>query len=225
MEQIISAVGVLDKAMAILAAVERSPQPLLQLIEATGFSRATTHRLAGSLEEHGLLRRTNDGHYALGFRTLSLARATEQSFPLADTAQPALEALARMTGESVQLYVRDGENRVCVAAVESSHGLRTIVERGAVLPLSAGSGALALAATPPSTSTSPAVADGQTWFESVAQREPGVASVSAPVCIDGEVVAAVSVSGPIERLTSSPGQLHGAAVAAAAAAIATATNS
>ena len=56
------------------------------------------------------------------------------------------------------------------------------------------------------------------WASSVAEREQGVASVSAPVRgRDGNVVAAVSVSGPLERLTRSPGRLHAEAVVAAAA--------
>jgi hypothetical protein len=54
------------------------------------------------------------------------------------------------------------------------------------------------------------------WAASVAEREAGVASVSAPVRGQGgKVLAAVSVSGPIERLTRSPGRLHAAAVVAA----------
>ena len=56
------------------------------------------------------------------------------------------------------------------------------------------------------------------WAHSVAERETGVASVSAPVRgRDGRVLAAVSVSGPLERLTRSPGRLHAEAVCAAAA--------
>src|SRR5262249_26064193 len=54
------------------------------------------------------------------------------------------------------------------------------------------------------------------WAASVAEREAGVASVSAPVRGQGgKIIAAVSVSGPIERLTRSPGRLHAAAVVAA----------
>jgi DNA-binding IclR family transcriptional regulator len=55
------------------------------------------------------------------------------------------------------------------------------------------------------------------WAQSVGEREAGVASVSAPVRTpSGRVVAAVSVSGPIERLTRQPGRMHAAAVVAAA---------
>jgi DNA-binding IclR family transcriptional regulator len=58
------------------------------------------------------------------------------------------------------------------------------------------------------------------WAASVAERESGVASVSAPVHgADGRVIAAVSVSGPIDRLTRSPGRLHAHAVLGAAAAL------
>jgi DNA-binding IclR family transcriptional regulator len=54
------------------------------------------------------------------------------------------------------------------------------------------------------------------WAASVGEREPGVASVSAPVHgPGGRIVAAISVSGPIERLTRSPGRLHAAAVVGA----------
>ena len=58
------------------------------------------------------------------------------------------------------------------------------------------------------------------WAESVEERELGVASVSAPVYLDGAVVAAVSVSGPIERTTRSPGARYGALVVEAATAVA-----
>ena len=55
------------------------------------------------------------------------------------------------------------------------------------------------------------------WAQSVGEREPGVASVSAPVRgAGGRVVAAISISGPIERMGRQPGALHGAAVIAAA---------
>jgi len=55
------------------------------------------------------------------------------------------------------------------------------------------------------------------WAQSIGEREAGVASVSAPVRgPSGRVVAAVSISGPIQRLTRQPGRLHAAAVVSTA---------
>jgi DNA-binding IclR family transcriptional regulator len=104
--------------------------------------------------------------------------------------------------------VRDGDRRVCVASLESPHGLRTIVEEGALLPLDVGSAGAVLLEDP--------AALRRGWAESVAQREAGVASVSAPVMSADRVVGAVGVSGPIERLTRTPGRKYAAAVVAAA---------
>lgn len=211
MEQSVSGVGVIDKAMTVLAAVDPDGASLNELIERTGLSRATAHRLASALEVHGLLRRTADGRFALGPRLVALGSSAAAGWPLADAARPALAALRDETGESAQLYVRDGDSRVCIASLQSPHGLRTIVATGAVLALDQGSGGRVL--------TGEVGPDG--WVASVAEREAGVASVSAPVVDRARtVVAAVSVSGPIERLTYEPGAAYGPAVAAAAARIA-----
>lgn len=203
----------LDKSVAVLRAVADRPASLSELVERTDLSRATAHRLAVALEAHGLLRRRADGRFALGLGLVALGRAAESALPLGELARPALEALRDRTGESVQLYVRDGDTRVCVAALESPHGLRTIVPLGAVLPLDVGSAGRVLRSV-----------DGEPgWVHSVGEREAGVASVSAPVHDpDGRVVAAVSVSGPIGRTSRRPGVRYGDAVVDAAAAIAAA---
>ena len=207
MEHIVSGVGVMDKSFRLLSEVAGSPRSLLALTEATGLSRATTHRLAVALEAHGMLRRLDDGRFALGLHLVALGRAAAEQYPLAAAALAAMTELRDHTGESVQLYVRDGDQRVCVAALESPHGLRTIVPVGAALPMDRGSAGRALA-----DDVSP-----QGWVQTVEEREPGVASVSAPVRdAVGDVVAAVSVSGPIDRLGRHPGRAHGAAVADAA---------
>ena len=209
MESTLSGVGVLDKAMAVLGVVEAGPCSLAELVERSGLSRATAHRLATALVHHGLLRRA-DGRFALGARAITLGRAADASWPLASAAGPVLVELRDRTGESAQLWVRDGERRICLASAESTHGLRTIVGTGDALPLDQGSGGRALTGSP-----------GGSWVASVEEREPGVASVSAPV-VDraGAVVAAIGVSGPVERLTRDPGPVHGAAVQRAAARLA-----
>lgn len=197
--------------MRVLAAVEQRPLDLADLVEASGLPRATAHRLAVALETHGLVRRDQQGRFAPGLRLVALGRAASTSLRLPELAQSALETLRERTGESVQLYLRDGDRRVCVVSLESPHGLRTIVPLGAAFALPEGSAGRILAGDdvpPPG------------WVESVGEREPGVASVSAPVRGDNDqVVAAVSASGPIERMGTSPGASHGEAVVAAATSI------
>jgi DNA-binding IclR family transcriptional regulator len=207
----LSGVGVIDKAMTVLTAVEDGPVSLSELIAATGLTRATAHRLAVALEAHGLLRRDEDGRFTLGLRLIGLGRRAAEALPLVEAARPALAGLQDRTGESVQLFVRDGGARVCVASLEAAHELRTIVPVGARLPLEVGSAGRVLG---------DGDAGGRPWVESVGERQAGVASVSAPVRDGaGRTIAAVSASGPIERTTRRPGRRYGDAVSAAARAI------
>jgi DNA-binding IclR family transcriptional regulator len=205
---------VVDKVVRVLDALKDGPRSLGDLCAVSGLSRATAHRLAVALEAHQLVRRDDEGRFALGLRLVELGRAAADAIPLAAAATDALEELRDATGESVQLYVRQADRRVCIVALESPHGLRTIVPMGASLPLSVGSAGRVLGEA----GADPRRSSDRPWVESVAEREAGVASVSAPVRdATGEVVAAVSVSGPIERTTRRPGARYGAAVAAAAA--------
>jgi DNA-binding IclR family transcriptional regulator len=213
----LSGVGVLDKAVAVLDALEQSPRSLSGLVAATGLTRATAHRLAVALEAHGLVRRDDEGRFSLGLRLIGLGHAAAEAVPGWLDARPALAWLQSQTGESVQLFVRDGDVRVCVESLEAPHELRTIVPVGARLPLDRGSAGHVLRPVAAGTGASGRAG----WVESVAEREPGVASVSAPVADpSGRVIAAVSVSGPIDRTSRSPGRRYGAAVVEAAARIA-----
>jgi DNA-binding IclR family transcriptional regulator len=205
-------VGVLDKSVAIVRALADAPLALADLVEVTGISRPTAHRLASALVEHGLVRRTDDGRFALGADLVGLGHAAAASWPWGEAAGPALVALVEATGESAQLYVREGDARRCLLSRESAHELRTIVPEGARLALGVGSAGRVLV-----DGSGAGVADGPGWVESVEERAPGVASVSAPVRDrTGRVVAAVGVSGPIERTTRHPGVRYGEAVVAAA---------
>lgn len=199
----VSGVGVIDKGVLILHALARAPLDLAGLQEATDLPRATAHRLAVALELHGLVRRDPQGRFCLGFEWIRLGQVAEEQFPLAEIARPALTALRDETGESVQLYVADADGRRCVVSLESTHGLRWIVPQGALLPLDRGSAGRVLR--------------GDDVAESVEEREPGVASVSAAVRDrNRRVIAAVSLSGPIERLSREPRRRFGRAVEAAA---------
>lgn len=202
--EMLSGIGVLDKAMQILHALSGGCADLSQLCERTGLPRATAHRLATGLATHGVVRRDPSGRYCLGFELARMGRVALEQFPLAELAMPVLERLRAETGEGVQLYVPEGDGRRCVISLASSHGLRWIVAEGALLPMDRGSAGKVLSGVAP-------------LADSVAEREAGVASVSAAVVSGAHTVAAVCVSGPIERLGRTPRQRFGDEVAAAAA--------
>jgi DNA-binding IclR family transcriptional regulator len=211
-----SGIGVVDKSVAILASVAAAPRTLADLVSATSLPRATAHRLAVALEVHRLIDRDAEGRFVLGPRIRELSAALPD--PMVAAATPVLTWVRDECGESAQLYRRDGAERVCVAAAERTHGLRTTVPVGSRLPLSAGSGAQVLCAWSDPTTVDDVLAGAEFgertlaevrrrgWAQSVAQREAGVASVSAPVlAAGGTLLAAISISGPIERLGRSPG--------------------
>ncbi|BBX51442.1 IclR family transcriptional regulator [Mycolicibacterium poriferae] len=220
----------LDKAMSVLHAVADSPCGLADLCERTELPRATAHRLAVGLETHRLLARDGDGQWHIGPAVTELARHVKD--PLLAAGASVLPRLRELTGESVQLYRREGTSRICVAALEPPAGLRDTVPVGTRLPMTAGSGAkvlLAYADTATQHAVLPAASFSDRtlaevrkrgWAQSVAEREPGVASVSAPVRdARGVVIAAVSVSGPIDRIGRRPGARWAADLVAAAEAL------
>lgn len=223
--------------MAILDAVERGARSFTDIVEATGLTRPTAHRLLRALEDHRLLTSSGARGYRLGPRLLGLAGAALRDLPLRDLARPSLEDLSADTGESAQIYVRDDDRRICVDAVESSRELRTIVEVGSSLPLAKGSAGTVFLAWASESDRSRilaelpgeernrrqrqvAAAERQGWAESVGERAAGVASVSAPVLdADGLLVGVVSVSGPAERIGRAGGRRYAPAVVSAAQAI------
>lgn len=212
-----SGIGVLDKAVGVLHAVAEAPCGLAELCERTGMPRATAHRLAAGLEVHRLLTRDAAGRWRLGPAVSELSAAVGD--PLIAAGAAVLPGLREITGESVQLYRREGTTRVCVAALEPPAGLRDTVPVGARLPMTAGSAARVLLAysdhatqrtlLPSAAFTDRTLAEVRRrgWAQSAAEREPGVASVSAPVRDRNDaVIAAVSVSGPIDRMGRHPGE-------------------
>jgi DNA-binding IclR family transcriptional regulator len=226
-----SGVGVLDRSVALLDLLAGGARTLRWLSDASGLPRPTAYRLLVALEAHRLVARDATGAFRLGPRLTELAVAAGPALDLAALAGPVLAGLHEATGESIQLYVRSGERRLCVAARDAGTGLRDSVPVGALLPLDAGSGGKVLLAWPEpggagglpggSLGGSPGGSPGGSaggldaelaavrrrgWASSVAEREPGVASVSAPVLVDGALVAALCISGPASRMGAAPGR-------------------
>ena len=238
-------VGVLDRSVALLDLLADGPRTLRWLSGASGLPRPTAYRLLVALEAHRLVARDSSGAFGLGPRLTELAVRAGPAVDLAALAGPVLTRLHEATGESVQLYVRSGDRRLCIAARDAGTGLRDSVPVGALLPLDAGSGGKVLLAwSQPADTLAPGgvrgsgaqpggVRDGAVqpggvqpggvqpggvrpaelaavrkrgWAASVAERESGVASVSAPVLADGVLLGALCISGPASRIGTAPGK-------------------
>ncbi|MET1036423.1 MAG: IclR family transcriptional regulator [Arthrobacter sp.] len=226
-----SGVGVIDKAAMVLDSLEAGPTTLAQLVAATGLSRPTVHRLAQALVHHRLVGKDMHGRFVLGSRLVELASAAGEDRMIA-AAGPLLLQLRDATGESSQVFRRQGDFRVCVVSAERPVGLRDTIPVGTQLSMKAGSAAQVLLAWEDherlleglgNARFTPTILAGvrrRGWAQSLGEREPGVASVSAPVRgPSGRVIAAVSISGPIERLTRQPGRVHSEVVCRTAAAL------
>jgi DNA-binding IclR family transcriptional regulator len=191
-----------------------------------GVHKATASRLAATLAEGGLIERdpTSD-RYRLGFGLIRLVGAAMASIDLVRTAHPVLEELAERTHETVNLGVRSGDGVVYIDQVSSAHLVASTNWVGRRTPLhGSSSGKVVLAFLPEAelqgllarplealtarTVTDPARLRRQ--LEEVRVRgyatiqdelEEGLNAVAAPVRqLNGEVVAALSVSGPSFRV-------------------------
>ena len=115
--EIHSGVGVLDKTVKILDALESGPATLGQLVSATGLARPTAHRLAIALERHRFVLRDQHGRFVLGSRFAELAAAAGEDRLLTAAGAkvvlglptPELQAEAAQIIADNQLNVRQAE--------------------------------------------------------------------------------------------------------------------
>ncbi|MCL2595812.1 MAG: IclR family transcriptional regulator [Promicromonosporaceae bacterium] len=212
----------------MLGSMEAGPVTLAEIVDATGIARPTAHRIAVALSRHRLVSREDDGRFAVGPRIIELGAAAGED-RLMTAAAPVLQELRDYTGESAHLYRWQGEARMCVAVAERPVGLRESIPVGATLSMAAGSAAQVLLAWEDLERLQHGLGDAtftaadlagvrrRGWAQSVAERAAGMASVSAPVRLpSGQVIAAISIFGPVTRLTGAPGQRHAQPVVAAA---------
>ncbi len=192
-----SGVGVLDKAALILSCLEAGPVTLGQLVKATGLARPTAHRLAVALSHHRMVARDVQGRFMLGPRLMELANAAGADHLLASAERPV--GLHDSIPIGTQLSMKAGSAAQVLLAWEDQNrlveGLQDAYFSAAMLASVRRLG----------------------WAQSAGERERGTASVSAPVrSPSGKVIAAVSISGPIERLGMQPGRKYAEVVVDAA---------
>jgi DNA-binding IclR family transcriptional regulator len=214
--------SVLAKTTQTIDSLARAGRPmrLAEVAEDLGLPKSSVHRLLSELTELRIARRTPDGLFALGPRLLSWGASAADSFVIRGVAEPWMHRLRDSTGESVHLYIRQGNHRVCLASVEGRAALRPVVPTGGLQPLGLGSSGKLLLAFAPATvreavrteaaTTSRWVATDEEldtiakthWSVAIDEREKGLSGAATSVRdAHGEVLAALSISGSSTRLT------------------------
>jgi IclR family acetate operon transcriptional repressor len=220
----------LDRALDLLEELARADRALGvgELAELAGLPQGTVHRLLQTLQARGYVRRAQSRKYSLGTGALRLGDAAQRV--LVRTARPYLAELVRMSGETANLAVLEGDEVVYVGQVSSPHTLRMFAEVGRHVPThSTAVGKVLLAAMPRDRAVAllkrtglPARTattiteldallgeldrvDERGWASDEGEQETGIRCVAVPVGTGGRVVAALSVSGPADRFSTSDG--------------------
>jgi len=221
-----------DRAVAILDLLAQDGwRAGAEVARELGVHRSTALRLLGTLERHALVERDpRTAKYRLGRRLPQLARVVSGELDLRHVARPVCEALAASSGETVTLDVLDGEE---IVPIEQSTGSTAFVSvnwlgrRTPVHCTASGKIILAFAAEPvrqrllarplvpltPRSITDVADLEKQLaaareggFARTFEELEVGLDAIAAPVfSTDGEVVAAIDVSGPAHRLQAGGG--------------------
>lgn len=218
-------VRAVERALDILMCfIDATDLGLMEISEKVSLHKSTVHRLLASLESKGfVLRNPSTEKYRLGYRVWELSANLSQSDDPAVVLLPEMERLRDAIGETVSLYIRDGHERIRIQAVQSNEPIRRVAPVGARLPLVVGASSKVLIAFADESVRS-SIVMGAEWPKdlrdddylqqleavrrngyatSIEEREPGAAAVAAPIFNhSGELVAALSVSGPSSRLTA-----------------------
>lgn len=184
------------RSLALLdAVISDGPVELGAVAARLDMPASTALRHLRALVARGWLRRDGDGRYGPGPTSVRLALRVTGEGPYARliaAAQPELEALVAATDETAYLAIRDGVDAVYVAIAESPRAIRHAGWVGRSVPIEGTAVGRSLTVAASEAAPVP-VADN------VGASEPDVAGISAPVIVDGAVVAALSVLGPAER--------------------------
>jgi len=141
--QVVRRVGVL---LRLIAQAREEGMRLSELVDTTGLTKPTVHRLLKSLATEGLLDQDDStGKWHLGPEMYVMGSASTTRFPIEEFAQPSLARLASATGESAFLSMRRGYETICLLREEGSFPIRSFVlMAGTRFPLGVGSAGLAI---------------------------------------------------------------------------------
>lgn len=174
---------------------------LAEMSRRTGMHKTTTLRLARTLAAENYLVQREDASWRLGRAAGWLGACYQAVFDVHEVVEPVLRALTVQTGESASFYVREGQQRQCLARVDGPQTIRHHVRVGIGLPLELGAPGrviLALSGEP----GEPYESIRRRGFHlSMGEREAEVSSVAAPVFgLHWRLLGSVCISGPTSRL-------------------------
>jgi len=210
-----------------------------------GLAKSTVHRLASTLVEYDILEQNREnGKYRLGLALFELGTLVRRKMDVMSEAQQQIHALADLTGETVQLAILDHLSVLYIRIRESRQAVRMSSGLGSRAPAHCTSVGKALLAYQPAEIvkqvldlglkryTPNTIIEPAALVDELAQVksrgyaiddeeiEPGLRCVAAPIRDhSGEVVAAISVAAPIQRMTKKAVQATVPSVQASAEAI------
>ncbi|MCL6598259.1 MAG: IclR family transcriptional regulator [Alicyclobacillus macrosporangiidus] len=220
-------IDVLDRLVAVLDCLDGDQcLSLSEIAKRTGLPKATCFRLLQAMQSHHFVRQEGR-YYGLGSRMFAYVYAHLKQQPLAYLARPLLRALREQTGLTALLCVRQGAFRVVIAMDEGDQGDVRFVDVGQVAVIYAGSPSKVLLAWLSREERDAVLADVRLqplterticcreaieaecelirqrgWAMSRGEREPTAFSVSVPIRDAAHrVVAALALTGPLQRLT------------------------
>ena len=150
----------------ILAAGRETGLPLAEVIQATGLTRPTVHRIVHALIEEGIVERSEKtGRYAIGTQVPELALARPSRFPLLAAADEVLRRTSRQVGDTLFLTVRTGNDTLCVDRRIGAYPIQVLsIEIGARRPLGVSSAGVAILAALPAQEARKIVAANEARF-------------------------------------------------------------
>ena len=236
---------VLDRTFQILdiLADDGPAHGVTELAEKLSLHKSTTHRLIMVLESSRYVEKDNaTGKYRLGSRILELGLSALSRLDLYEIARPHLRNLVAESGETAHIGVMRNGEIISIVNVESTQALRTPSTMGTSHPAHCSSLGKAILAFSPAEAvesflkgrnmesytrnTITSAEDFRKEIEAIRrsgyaiddeEREEGLRCIGAPVRdSSGEVIAAVSIAGPVFRITRDRTSSLAAAVAKSA---------
>ncbi|WP_283193339.1 IclR family transcriptional regulator [Rhizobium sp. AN80A] len=197
-------VAAVERAASLLEAfTERDfTLSLGELARRVELDKSTVLRIARSLAKHQLLVRNEDASWRLGPKLMKLGNIYQSTFRASDIIEPLLADLVTRTGESAAVYVREGDERVCLFRHDSHQSIRHSARVGSTYPLDRGApGRVILAFNGRSGSIYDEIRKAG-FHTTSGERDPQVASLAVPIFRDGQnLFGSLALTGPPDRFS------------------------